>query len=458
MKAIVANVLFGGIFGCLNWTNSACADTNIVGKPQPETSTPPIISPKPASLKQSPIAPAIASFVEHILTLDKPDDLNWGVEPDASHIFSNNLDFYVNVPNGQGLSQGKRFYTHQDRQNNLILGFQKTFWPSENNHQYWGITTVEHWGQDSVQKLNISKLDYTKIAPILPAGSSTLTVSGGGNQNLTNKSNSTQEFEEFRGGVTYHRGVVDQVTMGVGFVYENLLIGFTQLTYDSDRLPIKTTFSLLAKDSEVNFLSHVRFEPAKSFVLDYYYNDKTKQKFDANWDVIPGLTLTAQGNSQNKSLTTGIKVAINNQYLSLSAKAVLDNNNNLQWKFNSQIGPINLVYDQHEQKSISKLNVNLLNSETLGVQCSAFVKYETQEIQHNQEQYLVWGSKLQSTEKIGNKNNWSFEVGYGSGSHGQGFIANSFVALKPNLSLQLTYQEISPFSDDTKLKLQLSSK
>lgn len=458
MKAIVANVVFGGIFGCLSWSNSACADTNIVGKPQPKTATPAIISPKFLSPEQLPIMPAIASFVEHILTVDQSDDLNWGVEQNTPNIFSSNLDFHVNISNTQNSFGGKRFYTHQDQQNNLILGFQKTFWPSENHHQYWGVTTVEHWGKDSNQKLNLSRLNYTDSAPILPAGSSTLTVSGGGNQNLAKKSNSTQEFEDFRGGVTYHRGLVDEVTMGVGFVYEDLLIGFTQLTYDSDRLPIKTTLSLLAKNSEVNFHSHINFQPTKSFVLDYYYNDKTKQKLDVNWNIISGFTLTAQGNSQNKTFTTGIKVAINNKYLSLSAKAALDINNNLHWKFNSQIGPLNLVYDNQDQKSTSELNVNLVNSETLGLKCSAFVKYETHEVKHNSEQFTIWGSKIQSTAKIGNQNNWSFEVGYGSGSHGQGFIANSFIALKPNLNLQLTYQEISPISDETKLKLQLSSK
>ncbi len=442
MKAIVANVFVGGIVGCLSWANSACADTNIVGKPQLKTST-----------------PAITSFVEYIVTVDKSDDLGWTLEQDTYNIFSNNLDFQVNIPHNQGLSGGKRFYTHQDQQNNLILGFQKTFWPSENNHQYWGVTTVEHWGENSNKKLNLSRLNYTDSAPILPAGSSTLTVSGGGNQNLAKKSNSTQEFEDFRGGVTYHRGVVDEVTMGVGFVYEDLLIGFTQLTYDSDRLPIKTTLSLLAKNSEVNFHSHINFQPTKSFVLDYYYNDKTKQKLDVNWNIISGLTLTAQGNSQNKTFTTGIKVAINNKYLSLSAKAALDINNNLHWKFNSQIGPLNLVYENRDQKSTSELNLNLVNSKTLGLKCSAFVKYETHEVKDNSEQFTIWGSKIQSTEKIGDhKNNWSFEVGYASGSYGQGFIANSFIALKPNLNLQLTYQEISPISDETKLKLQLSSK
>jgi hypothetical protein len=459
MKAIVANVLFGGIFGCLNWTNSACADTNIVGKPEPKTSTPEIISPTRLSPERSPIMPAIVNFVEYILTVDKSNDLNWGIEQDAGNFFRDNLDFEVNIANNQGLLGGKRFYTHQNNQDNLILGFQKTFWPSENNHQYWGVTTVEHWGKDSSQKLNISKLNYTKKAPVLSPGSSTLTFSGGGNQNLTNKDNSSREFEKFRGGITYHRGLIDEVTMGVGFVYEDLLMGFTQLTYDSDRLPVTTTLSLLAKDSQVNFHSHINFEPTKGFVLDYYYNDKTKQKFDVNWNVISGLTLTAQGNSQNKSLSTGIKVAINNQYLSFSANAALDSKNNLHWKFNSQIGPFQLTYNNREQQRTSELNINLVNSKTLGLNCAAFVKYQMREVKQNSEEFTVWGSKIQSTEKIGNnKPNWTFEVGYGSGSHGQGFIANSSIGLKHNLSLQLSYQEISAISDETKWKVQLSSK
>ncbi|MDJ0568344.1 MAG: hypothetical protein QNJ53_04795 [Pleurocapsa sp. MO_192.B19] len=460
MKAIVANVLFGSIFSCIVLNDPACANSLTTDKLQLEIPTPPIILSQALSYDKLPIVPQVLNFVDRILTVNKSDTTNFAVDQDVQLIwrnsFSSNLDFIDN----QDLPLGKLPYTHHNEQANLILGFQNTFWPSENNHKYWGLTTIEHWGTQGSrkQKSNLAKLNYTGLAPTLPSGSSALTVSGGGNQNLAKKADSSREFEEFRGGVTYHRGVANHVTMGVGFVYEDLLVGFTQLTYENDRLPVRTTISLLAKESGLNLHSHVRLKPADNFVLNYY-NDQEKQKFDLNWGIISGLTLLAKGNSQDESLSTGVKVAVKNEYLSLSAKAALDNNDNLEWKLNSQIGLFQFVYDNKKQKSSYELKVKLIDSKRFAFQCSAFVKYENRLVKHNQEEFIVWGSKLHSGEKVGqNKHLWVLDLGYGSGYHGEGLIANGSVALKPNLFFKLTYQEISAVSDDTKMKLQLSSK
>lgn len=490
MKAIVAKVLFGGIFGCLGWTNSATASPKVINKSELETPMPSIISAKLLSNDKLLVAPQFLNFVDHIVTVNKSENFDLAVDYDESVLLPNGFGFNLNSKDNQGLSLGKLPYAHRNNQGNLILGFQNTFWKNENKRKYWGLTAIEHWGNDDKQKLNLPKLkrNYIDSAPILASGSSALTVSGGGNNNLAKKGISPREFAQFRGGVAYHRGLADHVTMGVGFAYEDLLLGFTQLTYQNDRFPLRTTVSLLTEESGLNLHSHVSFEPAKNFVLNYYH-DQEKQKFDFNWGVTPGLNLIAQGNSKDQSLSTGIKVAANNDYLSfsakatfdskpqdeslntgikvslnyellsLSAKATLDNNRNLQWKLNSQIGPFQFAYNHKQQKTTSELDLNLLDSDTLGIQCSAFFKYKSKGVKQNQEQFTVWGGKLHSNEKIGqNKHRWTLDLGYGSGSLGQGAIASGAVALKPNLSLKLSYQEISAVSDDTKIKLQLGSK
>ena len=269
----------------------------------------------------------------------------------------------------------------------------------------------------------------------------------------------SQEITEFRGGVTYHHGVANQITMGVGFIYENNLAGFTQLTYNSDILPVKTTFTLLAKESEVNLHSHVLFQPTQNFIFNYYH-DKEKHKFDLNWGIAPELTLLGRGNSKSKSYSAGIKLAIRNDFLSFSAIAKLDNDRNLQWNFNSQIGGFKFVYSNNRYKSSLELDADFFASESLGFSCSAFVRYQSKLIkaQKESEEFLVWGGKVNSIGKTSqNKHLWSFDLGYASGIHGQGLIANGSVALQPNLFLNLDYQTISAGSNDTKVKLQLSS-
>ncbi|HEY9771366.1 MAG TPA: hypothetical protein V6C71_23220 [Coleofasciculaceae cyanobacterium] len=467
MKAIVANVLFGGIFGCLGWANSAVANPKIANAPSDISKTP-IIATKLLSQQGFIAVPQLFSLVDHILTIDKFDSLNSRVNYDQPIIFpnnnnDNNINASLNLDRGFDLPSKKQPYAQQSEQIDLSLGFQSAFWPGVNKRKFWGVTTVEHWGESSNPQLNLPELDYTNSAPVLAAGSSTLTFSGGGNSNLTKKAvldrevSSNQESQEFRGGVVYHRGIAKQVTMGVGFVYENNLASFTQLTYMSDILPIKTTVSLLAKGSQIDLHSHLNFKPAPNFELNYY-NDAKNHNFDVNWRVASGLTLIARGNSQHKSYISGFKVVVQNNYLSLSAMAALDNNYNLQWKLNSQIGRFKFAYSNNRQISSSELNTNLINSKNLGFQCSAFIKYQTSKVKKNQHEFIVWGGKIHSaTIANSNQHYWTVDFGYGSGDHGKGLVVNGSVALKSDLFLKLNYQEISAVSDETQIKLQLGS-
>ncbi len=448
MKAIVANVLFGGIFGCLGWNNSVLANPKFVNQRSLGISNASIFSTKLFPQQALPEIPPMLGLINRILTINKLDSFN----------------SLVNLEDNDYFSAGNEPYIYDSEETDLVLGFQNTFWPSTNKHKYWGLTTVEHWGKNNLQELVLPQLNYTDSSPVLAVGSSTLTFSGGGNNNLGERAvleqdqdNQAQEFEEFRGGITYHHGVASQITMGVGFIYEDNFAGFTQLTYDSDILPIKTTFSLLAKKSTVDLHSHVRFQPASNFVFNYY-NDEENQKFDLNWGVASELTLIAKGNTQTESYITGMELAVQSDFLSLSASAAFDHNHDLQWKLNSQIGGFKLAYSSDQKKSSSELNTDLINAENLGFKCSAFIKYQTRLKKNEQEEFVVWGGKLQSAKKISpNKHFWTIDLGYGSGIHGDGLILNSSVALKPNLSIKLDYQEISEVSNEEKIKLQLSS-
>ena len=435
MKAIVANALFGGILGCLNWANSAIAI--------PLTAQ----IPSPSNVPNLAVKPHLFGSFDRSFTLERQGKL----KP------AGNLG-------GDRLPSNKIPYIHQTEQNDLILGFQNAFWSGSNPGKYWGITTVERWG-NSDRQLKLSKLNYTNSAPILATGSSSMTFSGGGKRNLAPKAKlardryNSSEFEEFRGGITYHHGIASQITMGVGFIYENKVAGFTQLVYDSDILPIKTTVSLLAKDSTVNLHSHVRFQPAENFALNYYH-DAEKQKFDLNWQVAPDFTLVGKGNSKSESYSAGIKVAMRNDFLSLTATAQLDNDRNLQWQVNSQIGPLQLVYKTAQRKRSSELNAKLFDSSQLGLQGATFIEYQSElkKARNEFEEFVVWGGKLQSTRIVANnKHLWSLDLGHGLGVNGRGLIIDGAVALRPNLFLKLKYQTISAVSDDTKVKLQLSS-
>lgn len=490
MKSIVANVLFGGILGCLSCTNVTQANP-IAEQP---ASNQQILSTRRLPQSSVSVIPPTLGLINQVLTTSELHSFNtplsigyhqWLKQNAAANLLTISQANYPSLLSSsnvdctpicdrpeeniqQLLSSPRQPYIYQSQQADLLLGFQSTFWASENKSKYWGITTVEHWGNKQPKEPHSTQLDYSSAAPVLPSGSSSLTFSGGGKRNLVKQAQATlsqdqkrsQEFEDFRGGITYHHGIEKQLTMGVGFVYEDTedaFTGFTQLTYNSDILPLKTTLSLYANESATAFHSHVQFKPADNFVLNYH-SEAEKHRFDANWGIYPGLTLIAQGDSKDYSYSTGIKVGLQNNYFSLHASAALDHQQKLQWTINSKFAGFKFVHSSNQRHSDSELSHKLFNVNSLGFECAAFVKYKTRQKKQGQQEFLVWGGKLQSKTKVSQKNHlWHLNLGYGTSSHGQGLIIKGGVTLQPDLILRLNYQEVSAVSDETKIKLQLSS-
>ncbi|GAB4541691.1 MAG: hypothetical protein Tsb0014_33800 [Pleurocapsa sp.] len=458
MKTIVVNVLLTSIFCCFSINRPILANSSILEDTQvanPQTS-----AAKAFIEEEQPILSLIfKNLFNRVFYLENQEPIRFFFHTESKTIFDSNLNFNSNYTNNQSFSLDKLPYTYQKSQSDLVLGFQNTFWPSHNNQKYWGVTTVEHWGEKSQNQLNLPKLNYTNAPPTLSKGDSILTVSGGGNNNLaSNSSDPSGDFEEFRGGVAFHRGVSNHVTMGVGFVYEDLLIGFSQITLENKDFPLRTTISFLTGTEGLEIHSHVMFRLANNFIFNYY-NDPEKHWFDFNWGLIPGLNLTVKGDSLNKALSTGVKIAIEHEYLSFAAKAELDNNQQWQWQINSQLGPLQFIYATNTLKSNSELNWQMTKSESFGVQCSLFFKYQTLQDKEQINYLSIWGGRLHSQQKIDRtKHYWSLDLGLGSGSQGMGIIAETSVALNSNLFLKLTYSEISTIADDTQVKFQLTSK
>ena len=468
MKAIVANVLFGGIFGCLSYANSTQANP----VPAPSADAGQIISSRLSSTKVTTITPEFNSN----LNLERyHQQFQYNISASVSRIQPNNyparqisltndcISCNSDRVNKRPPSLADRPYVHKSIKSELQLGFQSTFWSSTSKKKYWGVTTIEHWGNDS-ERISLPKLDYISSAPTLGSGSSLLTFSGGGDRNLAlpvvlDRENTAGEFEQFRGGIAYHHGFFSQLTMGVGVVYEDNLAGFTQLTYDSDILPLKTTVSLLLRSNvdNVEVRSHIRLQPAQNFVFNFH-SDAKQQKFDADWAIYPGFNIVAKANSKNRRYSTGFKIALQNNYFSLNASATINSEQNLQWNLSSQIGRLKFSHKSDRHESNSEVSNPIFNSTNLGFGCSAFVRYQTQQTKDGQQEFLVWGGRINSQTKVSpNKHQWSIDLSYGNSDRGKGLIANGSVALKPDLFLKLNYQEISAVSDRTNIKLQLSS-
>lgn len=458
MKAIVADLLLGSLICCFITNAAAQANSPRTEPKSPEK--PVFLSSKVLQNDLLPITSLDFNNntrnLDLFFSIENKDYLNNVIDSGNWLFNEHSLTLNSHILKQHNLALGKKPFSHQNKDTNLILGEHPTFWPSQTG-KYWGLTTVEQWGNQETNQPVKLKLDQNNPYLLLPEGTSTLTVSGGSNKNLVQKDNLLGEFKDFRGGVALHRGVSDDVTLGVGFVYDDFLLGFSEISFQPEDIPIKTTLSLMSRDQGLEFHSHVRFQPADNFVLNFHSKD-SEQKFDLNWGVVSGLTFTAKGNSDKESLNAGLKFAFKSKHFSFAASAELNNQDRMQWYIDSKLGDFQLKHTNKPLKTNSELSYAFLSYQDIGFHCSIFFNYETRQIKGSEEYLNVWGWRLNSGKKLNNnKYRWTFDLGYGSGSQGTGMIASVSTSIKPDVLLKLSYHEISVTSDEPKLKLEIGS-
>ena len=459
MKAILADLLLGSVVSCLIAYAPARADTTIQKSKSSEK--PVFLSAKVLQNNLLPISPLDFNFaaknLDSFLAIENPDYINNLIAPGKWLWNDNSLTSPLGIVKQNNLSLGKRPLSHQNDNTNIILGFHPTFWPSSTG-KYWGLTTVEQWGYKDTNSRATLKLGKKNLYPLLPAGLSTLTVSGGGGKNLVQKDNLLGEFKDFRGGVALHRGLSGSLTLGMGFVYEQDLRAFSQLSFQPQYIPLKTTFSLISRDEGLELHSHLRFQPAKNFVFNFHSLD-SEQKFDLNWGIISGLNLLAKGNSERKSLNAGLRLALKSSHFAFAASAGLDNRRNWHWDLKSQLGDLKLKHKHRPLKTNSELSYAFFSSQHLGLQCSLFLNYQTRQLKRGDEYLSIWGGQINSGQKLDNhKYRWTFNLGYGSGSQGKGIVASTSFVMIEDVIFKISYEEISVTSNEPKLKLEIGSK
>lgn len=461
MKAIVTNIILGSLASFISIAIPVKAEvTNNSSEPIPA-----ILSAKALQYENILILPPAVIFESesvYSVSLEDNEYLNNLIQYGYDRLEQEVYNLGINFIQSEVASLKKSPYLNGLGEVDFILGKHSTFWQSENRQKYWGLTTVKTWGNENNdnEEFRLKKLNYTDAAPILAPNSSALTISGGSKKNLVgNNDNLVDELEDFRGGLAFHQSLDEEITVGMGFIYEDFLLGFSQLTYQPENFPLRTTVSLMQGKDGLEVYSHLRLQPSEEMVFNLY-SDEQNQKFDFNWGLVSGLTLTADGDSEQENLRAGAKLDFKHNFVSFRAEAQLDNENKLQWEVDSQLGNLRLKYATDDSKSDTEIKYNLNSFQDSGFQCSLFFKNQTRLRRKNkdEEALAIWGWNIHSADEIAkNRYRWEINLGYGFGAEGFGAIASMGAAINPSLSLKLSYEEVSLTSDETVFKLQLDS-
>lgn len=461
MKAIVTNLILGSVAYVFSSATPVLADVPLTQEVQAKT--PAILSAKALKYQDIFLLPPAFSFevepLDYSISLENKEYIKNLLQQKERQVEPSIFNLNLKSTESSINSLKKAPYLQIGDREELIVGKHHTFWQSTEQDKYWGLTTVKTWGDGKAEDISLQRLDYIDAAPILAPGVSALTISGGSKENLVKSKNTLLgETANFQGGIAFHQSLAEEVTVGLGFVYEDFLLGFSQLTYQPDNFPLRTTVSLLQGKDGLQLSSHLKLQPVEEVVLNLYADDRD-QKFDFNWSVLSGLTVTANGSSKNESLRAGAKLAYKNEFFSFLAKAQLDNNNEIQWEVKSNLGALKLKYTTNAIKSNTEIKYDFDTVTNSGFQCALFFNNQTHQRNQKEDSLAVWGWHLHSTDTIAkNRYRWEINLGYGFGSEGAGAIATVGAAINSSLSLKLSYEEVSLSSDTTQIRLQLSSK
>ncbi|MDB9371810.1 carboxypeptidase-like regulatory domain-containing protein [Nodularia sphaerocarpa] len=289
----------------------------------------------------------------------------------------------------------------------------------------------------------------------LTQGTSSFIVSGGLSRQ-TKINDFFGDLNDVRGGVAYRHGVSDSLTLGAGIVYDQSLLGLVDIFYQPNNFPLKLALSALQTPENFKYNANLEFRPSPKLNLNLFGNE-VFQSFNFNWIAAPSIIISSAGNNSSNIINAGIN--FNRKFgniftfssVKIDNKGQLDLSSNARWRklnFSSRSNATNtalgLIYDG----SI----FNLPGNESLNL------GYETTNSHNRTNDLLSLKWKYQSPYRQSDRRSvWDFDLGYGIGSQGSGFLASVSTFVIPGLSLRLRYDGVSTTSDIAAFRIELSS-
>jgi hypothetical protein len=299
----------------------------------------------------------------------------------------------------------------------------------------------------------VREATYSTVPGQIPAGASALVFSGGLRRN--NNQNFLGEFDDFRGGVAQRWGLSENITVGLGGIYDDSARGLAELFYRPTNLPLQIAVSALS-GSKWDVNADVRYNPLRNLSAAYT-RDRFSSRFNLDWRVIPSLSLFATTDSRSAT-AGGLQLNFSGRNAFTFARISLDTESNLRWSWLQRLGKLELNQRGNEIGTLSELSYNFSrDSSFLNLGNSLLLSYETRAA-NNGNDLLTMGWRYRSPQRASDGNYlWEAQLGYGIGSQGSGPVATLSTTVLPGILLRGRYQSISVTNDQASFSIDLIS-
>ncbi|MBC1220013.1 carboxypeptidase regulatory-like domain-containing protein [Nostoc sp. UCD121] len=300
----------------------------------------------------------------------------------------------------------------------------------------------------------IQQANFSTVPGQLPAGASGLIVSGGLRRDSLGNQSLLGNFSGFRGGIAGRWGLSENLTVGLGGVYDESPKALAELFWRARNLPLQVSVSALTGNKwDVN--TDIRYDPASNLSA-IFTSDRLSSRFNLDWRVLPQFALFASSDTGDAT-SSGMQFNLSGKDAFTFARISLDTKNRLRWNLLQRLGKLELTQRGNEISTLSELNYNLSKNRFSNSGNSLLLNYETQN-QNRSDSLLSVSWRYRSQQQaIDGSYQWEAQLGYGVGSQGNGILATLSTTVLPGLLLRARYQGVSPSSDEATFSIDLAS-
>lgn len=300
----------------------------------------------------------------------------------------------------------------------------------------------------------IREATYSIVPGQLPAGTSALVFSGGLRRNFENQS-LLGNFSDFRGGIAQRWGLSENITVGVGGIYDDSPRGLAELFYRPANFPLQVAVSALS-GSKWDINADIRFDPTRNFRASYTA-DSFSNRFNIDWRIFRNIALFATTDSRSAT-SGGVQLNFSSKNAFTFARVSLDTENRLRWNLLQRLGRMELNQRGNEIGTLSELSYNFSrDSSLLNLGNSLLLSYETRS-KNGFDNLMTMGWRYRSPKRASDGNYlWEAQLGYGIGSQGSGPIATLSTTVLPGILLRGRYQGVTVTSDRSSFNIDLVS-
>ena len=295
----------------------------------------------------------------------------------------------------------------------------------------------------------------------LPHHSSALAVSVGTNREFSNN-NFWGNFNDLVGGISFRHGISEDLTLGIGAVYDKSPRVLGELFYQPSNMPLQVEVSAITnQDNSPEITSNINFRLFDN--LNFRFSsDRFSEKFNLNWHLFPNMSFFLDGNSRDDFISGSLQFSTAGRGYNFFSRITGNTQNKWRWSINSRLNRLKFSSLGNEISTTSNLEYNLTGRNAseinLNVGHSFFLKYNTNQNNRNLNNLTTLGWRYRSPTRLQDSRYlWDLELGYGLGNQGNGIVLSASTGLIPGLILQGTYQDISASTNESAFSIEIAS-